>query len=123
VRFWQVWILLIVVVSGPWFGLTRTPQWDRVTWVPFTGAEDKPRDAIANLILFVPLGWTLYSRRPDARGAALAVAAGCATSVAVESMQLFCVLRDPSATDVLMNTCGTAAGVAGSLAWRRRPLP
>ena len=122
-RFWQFWILVIAVVSGPWFGVTRAPQWDRVAWVPFTGAGDKPRDVLVNIALFVPLGWSLYSRRPDGRGFVQAVAAGCAVSLAVESLQLFWVLRDPSATDVLMNTCGTIAGAAGSLAWRRRPTP
>lgn len=122
-RFWQFWILVIVVGSGPWFGLTSTPQWDRVTWVPFTGHEDKPSDVVVNLALFIPLGWTLMSMRPGARRMAFAVGASCAVSVAVESGQLFCILRDPSASDVLMNTMGAAIGAAGSLAWSRRPIP
>lgn len=122
-RFWHLWILLIVVASGPWFGLTSTPQWDRVTWIPFTGFEDKPKDTIVNLALFLPLGWTIAARRPTGRGLLVAVGAAFVTSLAVESMQLFCVLRDPSATDVLNNTIGGAIGAAGAVAWSRRPLP
>lgn len=122
-RPWQFWIVVIFAVSGPWFGIARAPQWDRVTWVPFTGQEDKPRDIVANVLLFVPLGWTLVPQRPTGRAVALAVAAGGAASLAIEMLQLFCVLRDPSATDVLMNTCGSAAGAIAGAAWRRRPLP
>ena len=122
-RFWQFWILVILVGSGPWFGVTSTPQWDRVTWVPFTGKEDKPRDVLVNLALFVPLGWTLASRRPVGRGLLVATAAGFATSFVAESMQLFCILRDPSATDVLNNTVGSALGAAAAIGWRRRPAP
>ena len=123
VRFWQLWIVVIFVASGPWFGVTSTPQWDRLTWVPFTGAEDKLRDTIVNVALFLPLGWTLAARRAAPRGLLVAIGAGLATSFLAESMQLFCVLRDPSATDVLNNTIGSALGAAGAVAWSRRPLP
>ncbi len=122
-RFWQFWIIVIFVASGPWFGVTSSPQWDRVTWIPFTGAEDKPSDVVVNLAMFVPLGWTFARRRPEARGVWTAIAVGFATSFAAESMQLFCVLRDPSATDVLMNSCGSALGAGAAVAWARRPLP
>lgn len=122
-KLWRWWIVLVFVVSGPWFGVTTSPQWKRVEWMPFTSKENKPRDVIANVLLFVPLGWSFGASRPGRRGAALAIATGFATSLVAESLQVFWILRDPSATDLLTNTCGTALGVAGAALWRRRPLP
>ena len=49
-RSWPLWVLVIAVVSGPWFGVVREPQWSRVTWVPFLGFEDKPRDMVVNFL-------------------------------------------------------------------------
>ena len=37
IRSWPFWILVVVMVSGPWYGLVREPQWARVTWIPFHG--------------------------------------------------------------------------------------
>ena len=105
------WILVVVAVSGPWYGIVREPQWGRVTWVPFHGFEDKPRDVVANFLLFVPFGWSFAMSRPRTlRTAAAAVALSAAVSLAVEIPQLFYRLRDPSATDVFMAMCGAAAG-------------
>ena len=109
-KVWQWWIVVVVAVSGPWFGIVRHPQWQRVTWVPFRGAEDRPRDIAANFAMFVPFGLSL-GREPRLRGSvALAALAALAVSLPVEAAQLFFRLRDPSATDVLMAVCGTAAG-------------
>lgn len=108
-KLWKWWVIVVLAVSGPWYGLARTPQWNRVTWIPFRGAEDKPRDVAANFLLFVPFGLSFAG---DARGrhaiAASALAAA-AVSLPVETAQLFFRLRDPSATDVLMAVCGSAA--------------
>ena len=122
-KFRHWWIVLIFVVSGPWYGVLSAPQWKRVAWIPFTGEGDKPRDVVVNVLLFVPLGWSFSATHTGRRRAALAIATGFVTSLAAESLQLFWVLRDPSATDLLTNTCGTALGVAGAALWRRRPLP
>ena len=109
-RWWPFWILIIAIVSGPWFGIVNRPQWQRVTWIPFHGFEDKPKDIVANFLLFVPFGWSFAkSRRAGARMAA-AVAAATLVSIAVEIPQLFYKLRDPSATDVFMAICGAAVG-------------
>jgi glycopeptide antibiotics resistance protein len=109
-RFWMWWILVVVAVSGPWYGIVREPQWGRVTWVPFHGFEDKPRDVVANFLLFVPFGWSFAMSRPRTlRTVAAAVALSAAISLAVEIPQLFYRLRDPSATDVFMAMCGAAA--------------
>jgi glycopeptide antibiotics resistance protein len=114
-RSWPFWILVIAIASGPWFGVTRHPQWKRVTWIPFHGAEDKPRDIAVNFLLFLPFGWSFAKSRSSAAATAVAatMVAAAAVSVAVEIPQLFYRLRDPSATDVVMATLG---GGAGSLA-------
>jgi glycopeptide antibiotics resistance protein len=109
-KLWHWWILVVVVVSGPWFGLTRQPQWQRVTWIPFHGFEDKPRDVAVNFLLFVPFGVSFARNSGGRRAFARSLLAGAALSIPVEASQLFFVMRDPSATDVLMAICGTAAG-------------
>ena len=109
-RTWPFWILVVAVASGPWFGIVREPQSPRVTWIPFHGFEDKPRDMLVNFMLFVPFGWSFVTSRPGAAGILLATVAAAAVSLSVEIPQLFFRLRDPSATDVVMALCGAAAG-------------
>jgi len=93
IRSWPFWILVIAVASGPWFGVVRHPQWERVTWIPFHGAEDKPKDVLVNFLLFVPFGWSFAKspafakptagKRSSRRtlGAAIATAAVVSNSV------------------------------------------
>jgi hypothetical protein len=119
VRSWPFWCLLVIAVSGPWFGVVGEPQWERVTWIPFLGFEDKPADVLVNFLLFVPFGWS-FVKTAGPRGTAAAMAAAAALSVAVEIPQLFYRLRDPSATDVLMAVCGAGAGSVASQAFHRR---
>jgi glycopeptide antibiotics resistance protein len=120
-KLWKWWVLVIAIASGPWFGIVRAPQWTRVTWIPFTGAEDRPRDVAVNLLMFVPFGWSFAaSRQRHSRDVITAVLASLAVSLAVEVPQLFYRLRDPSATDVLMAMCGTAAGSLAAQAFDRR---
>jgi hypothetical protein len=118
-RSWPFWSLLVIAVSGPWFGVVSHPQWERVTWIPFFGFEDKPRDVLVNFLLFVPFGWS-FAKSGGGRTVGAAMAAGAALSLAVEIPQLFFRLRDPSATDVLMAVCGAGAGSVASQAFHRR---
>ena len=118
-RSWPFWSLLVIAVSGPWFGVVHYPQWERVTWIPFFGFEDKPRDVVVNFLLFVPFGWS-FVKTGGGRGVGAAMLAGAALSLAVETPQLFFRLRDPSATDLLMAVCGAAAGSIASQAVHRR---
>ena len=122
-KFWQAWVLLLFIASGPWYGVLPAPQWDHVTWVPFTSRTDKATDMIINTLMFLPLGWTFKTQRRGAAGTGTVLLMALAVSLAAESMQLFCAHRDPSATDVTMNTIGTLLGTAGASLWRRRPLP
>ena len=118
-KLWIWWILLVVVISGPWFGGVRHPQWGRVTWIPFHGFEDKPRDVVANFLMWAPFGWSFVASRRDARAVAAAIGWSAVISLAVEIPQLFYRLRDPSATDVLMAVCGAAAGSVAFQAFHR----
>jgi glycopeptide antibiotics resistance protein len=118
-RFWPFWILVVVAASGPWFGIVREPQWDRVTWIPFTGFGDKPRDMIVNVLLYVPFGWSYVKNRSRRASVLGAIAAAALVSIAVEIPQLFYRLRDPSATDVVMAVIGAAAGSFASQALNR----
>lgn len=122
-KFWQAWVLLLFIASGPWYGVLPAPQWDHVTWVPFTGLTDKATDMIINTLMFLPLGWTFKASRRGLAGTATVLMLALMVSLTAESMQLYCARRDPSATDVTMNTIGTLLGAAGASLWRRRPLP
>lgn len=117
-KLWKWWVLVVMVVSGPWFGVTSKPQWDRVTWIPFLGKEDKPSDMAANILMFVPFGWSYIAGRPSRRGLASAIGAGALVSFCAEAPQLFFLSRDPSATDLLMGVVGTVVGAMARRAWR-----
>jgi glycopeptide antibiotics resistance protein len=119
-KLWKWWVLVVAVASGPWFGIARETQWTRVTWIPFTGADDKPRDVAANFLMFVPFGFSFAAGRRGSRAIAGAMLAAVALSLSVEIPQLFYRLRDPSATDVFMALCGSAAGSVASQAFHRR---
>ena len=118
-RSWPLWIFVVIVASAPWFGVVRAPQWSRVTWIPFQGFEDKPRDMVVNFLLFVPFGWSFVRSRPGIDGILRTTLAGGAVSLMVEIPQLFFRLRDPSATDVVMAICGSAAGALASQGFYR----
>jgi glycopeptide antibiotics resistance protein len=116
---WQWWLLVVIAASGPWFGIVREPQWQRVTWIPFHGLDDKPHDMVANFLMWVPFGVAFARDRRRGERVAVTVVAGLALSVAVEALQLFYRMRDPSATDVVMAICGSAAGSLAAQAFHR----
>jgi glycopeptide antibiotics resistance protein len=118
VKVWKLWIVVVALVSGPWYGLLKHPQWNRVTWIPFHGAEDKPRDMAVNFVLWLPFGWSFVDDRPSLKRVAKACAVALAVSCSVESAQLYFRLRDPSATDVFMALCGTATSALACAAIR-----
>ncbi|MFI2753238.1 VanZ family protein [Cellulomonas sp. P22] len=77
-------------------------------------------EAVSNVLMFVPFG--VLAGLLVARGRWWVVlAAGCATSVAIETAQrLFLPTRVPTAQDVVLNTAGTAVGLvllAAGLRW------
>jgi glycopeptide antibiotics resistance protein len=113
---WVWWILVVLIASFP-LGLTATPQWDRVHLVPFTDPGDKLEDLAANILLFVPFG---YSFARD-RGLAWLPLAAAVVSAFAELSQLFSTVRNPSGTDVLYAVLGALAGGFVFLVLRKRP--
>jgi glycopeptide antibiotics resistance protein len=113
---WVWWIPVVLIASFP-LGLTATPQWDRIHLVPFSDPADKVEDLAANILLFVPFG---YSFARDRGLVWLPLAAGLVSAFA-ELSQLFSTVRYPSGTDVFYAVVGALAGGFGSLVLRKRP--
>jgi glycopeptide antibiotics resistance protein len=112
---WSLWVVVIWLVCLPWPGMA--PQADsHVQFVPFAGAADRPRDIIANILLFLPLGY-LFARSHPRRGYVLLSVTAAAISLTAESLQILSPARYPSATDVVVNTAGA---VLGGWLWHRR---
>jgi len=112
---WVWWIPVVLIASFP-LGLTATPQWDRVHLVPLTDPADKVEDLAANILLFVPFG---YSFARDRGLAWLPLAAGLVSAVA-ELSQLYSTVRYPSGTDVFYAVVGALAGGLASRVLRKR---
>lgn len=107
---WVWWVPVVVGLSLPVFGFTRQPQWGRVHLVPFTDPEDKPRDELVNIAMYVPFGY-LYARGRRMPQAMLGVVLWAfVVSVGAEATQLFSIERNPSGTDVSMGVAGAALG-------------
>jgi glycopeptide antibiotics resistance protein len=113
---WVWWIPVVLIASFP-LGLTATPQWDRIHLVPLTDPADKVEDLAANILLFVPFG---YSFARDRGLAWLPLAAGL-VSAAAELSQLFSTVRYPSGTDVSYAVLGALAGGLAVHVSRKRP--
>ena len=107
VPLWCWWIFVVWFVSFPWFGWTSTPQWQRASWVPFASRWDKPRDVAANMLLYIPFGWSAGRRMT--RWQVALTAAAVATSA--EALELFGRTRFPSSTDVVAAAAGALVGV------------
>jgi VanZ family protein len=71
-----------------------------------------PADVVANVLLFLPLGFLfrLTMRSPEGTRHARVVAAACLTSAAFETAQLFLPGRFASPVDVVSNTLGAGLG-------------
>ena len=79
-------------------------------------------DALANIVLFAPLGVALALGR---RGVVRPVVSGALLSLTIEVVQHFVPGRDPNLADVFTNTVGTAVGVLLARTSHRwlRPAP
>ncbi|HEU4502144.1 MAG TPA: VanZ family protein, partial [Nitrospira sp.] len=75
-------------------------------------------ETAANILAFVPVGYLLVrSLSPNCgHPVFFACLLGFWSSVGIETYQLFCHDRVPSATDIFMNVAGTAVGVWLALA-------
>jgi hypothetical protein len=93
----------------------------RLPWTClFTCGDQALRDAVLNVILFVPLGLALRPLLPG-RLALLLVAL---TTVSIEFTQYHWLLgRDPSLRDILTNTAGGGIGIWLAGSWRELLQP
>ena len=114
-RLWFLWIPLVWFISFPWFGFTFQPQWNRVNLIPLADPSDRPRDVVANLLLFVPFGFSAARRRTPAQALARAAGLAAVVSISAEAMQLFSTTRYPSATDVAAAILGSLAGALSTI--------
>jgi len=78
-------------------------------------------DRIANVLLYLPLGFCLFLwldvrlRRGPAM--LLGIALGTLLSLVIEVAQVYISSRVPSLADLTLNSAGTLIGAAGGLAW------
>ena len=115
-------LCIIIVCSFPW-GID-SPRWDRVRFIPLLDVLRWPsprllQDAIANVLLYMPLGFA-YARVRRIAGATFMYEAafiGLFLSMTCELYQVFSPVRYPSMTDVLMNTIGAFAGASIARKW------
>jgi len=80
---------------------------------------DKIRDVGANVLLFVPFGWSMAGRKGAIAGLALSAAAAAMLSTSAEATQLFSIRRYPSATDIASGVLGAVSGAAVRILFRR----
>jgi len=87
-----------------------------LTWNPFSLALPEhlqlsfrigPRDALANVLLFLPVGFLFRLGQGSPRSAILL---GAAISAGIEAGQFFIPGRTPSIVDLTMNTLGSGIG-------------
>jgi glycopeptide antibiotics resistance protein len=113
---WIGWFTLVIfATTTPWSKFDGSPHWESVLWIPFsdfTWSEGVLLETVANLLLFVPLGYlTVRSLGGDTRTPVLiATMIGLFCSTSVELFQVFCHDRVPSTTDILTNVMGTFVG-------------
>ncbi len=118
-------LTLAVAAAIGWFTL-RPSEADaesaaRLPWTCLVACDDQAlRDALLNIVLFVPLGWAL-ARWLRPRHALLLVVLA---TVSIEFTQYHWLLgRDASLRDILTNALGGGLGILLATRWRRLFLP
>ena len=89
--------------------------------IPYTLTPRLAVDAVANVLLYIPLGLAVFLHlRPRvgrAAGALISIAGSFALSLSLEYLQFFQPGRVPTGSDVVTNTMGGAAGVVAAGLW------
>lgn len=110
------WLLVIVFIcTFPWF--VGPAQLQTVTWVPFTDLYSARRivDAVANCMLYLPLGFCYMQIQVGTKRTTSIVEAGLLAILlagSCELYQIFSPLRYPTMTDVVMNILGSLLGAS-----------
>jgi glycopeptide antibiotics resistance protein len=99
---------VVVVAVVPWTSYQGHAHWARVEWVPFL-ASVRMGDAIANILLYGPLGYAA-SLRSRSRGLGQAAVLSLVLSSLTEWSQVFSHGRFPSAADIVCNVLGACVG-------------
>jgi VanZ family protein len=78
-------------------------------------------DRIANVLLYLPLGFCLFlwlnARLRRHMSVLVATALGALLSLGIEVAQVYVSVRVPSLADLTLNSLGSALGAAGGLLW------
>jgi glycopeptide antibiotics resistance protein len=106
-----LWTGAIVLCVIPW-DLQNHTHWAKVCWIPFVTPPVKASDIVANVLLYVPWGFSFVRRRAAPARLGWVIACAGALSIATEATQLFSHTRFPSATDVTCNVVGAWLGAA-----------
>ena len=114
-----LWTLLILAAVVPWRSYTDHVHWGRVQWVPFSTPPVKARDIVANILMYIPLGY-LYTQQSGRGKVWRVIAYAALLSLATEVTQAFSHRRFPSAGDWICNVTGAFLGV--TLALRRKQI-
>lgn len=109
----RVWIIaalvpVLLITTWPAHQFAGHSHWQMVEWVPFSRLMSI-RDVVANIALFMPLGFAIAWPGGRAR-IAIAVITGITLSLFAELYQVYCHDAFPTTADVLSNTLGTALG-------------
>lgn len=73
------------------------------------------RQIVGNVLLFVPLGFTLPLAVSRCRRAIVTIVVAAGASLTIEILQMVLPFRDPDIDDVILNTIGGTLGYALSL--------
>jgi glycopeptide antibiotics resistance protein len=115
-----LWLLGIAAITVPWTDFVGHTHWQKVQWIPFVSPPVKLLDVVANVLLYIPFGYSLLrASAPRVRGWHAAAIAGV-LSFAVEWSQLYSHSRFPSTQDLLCNVSGAWVGAAWAGRGRQR---
>ncbi len=127
---WLAFAMVALIAYGSLYPFNLKPSenslgWWQSLWQALTQlswARAGRGDRVANVLLYVPLGFCLslwFGDRIRHRAAVvIATFGGAALSLAIEVAQVFISSRVPSLWDVTLNTGGAFAGAIGGVAWR-----
>jgi glycopeptide antibiotics resistance protein len=112
-----LWALLIALVGTlPLTNFVGHSHWEYIQWLPTAGQFRSRRflfDILANMALFLPLGYLLdqwHSTATARRSLFLAAGVAGLLSLSIEWFQVYCHNRHPSPIDVVSNVTGSLIG-------------
>lgn len=123
---WALWVVVIVgMTTLPWSDFQGEANWEKVCWFPCHDTSFSKLsllNALANYLLFLPLGYSYVRGRSLVTGQVLleAIALAALLSLGAELYQVFSHVRVPSMTDVVSNLTGATIGAALASASRNR---